>query len=426
MNRGSRGDTLVSVVTHRRTTPRRLLLRVAVTLLLLSASLVAVTDEARSEETEELRELREEREALAAQIALQAASVEAATAEFNDVMDALAVLESNVQAAEQRLAAAQQALDDSQLALRSIETQEDFVAEEMQRTSDGLQDLAVQWYVTGRSTDDQTAAATFDASTPTEAAVRETLFRIRLGQETNLVDRMRELTDDLDLLVDNRARAVSEAQDRELALEARLTEAEDARTLQEAFAEQVEDRLDARLAEAASLELLDADLAQKIRAEEAEIARRLAEQRRQEELARRAAAIPNIVGDGEIVSVSGIRVHQSIASNLANMLQAAAGDGIFLGGGGYRSSSAQIALRRAHCGPTEYDIYQKPSYQCRPPTARPGRSNHERGLAVDFTANGRAITSRNTAAFRWLSANAAAYGFYNLPSEPWHWSVNGN
>lgn len=396
--------------------------------MVLAASLVAIAgDDVRADEneTEELRELRAEREALATQIAAQAASVEAATAEFEDVMEALAVIESHVVAAEGRLAAAQQALDDSRLALDSIEAQEVFVAEEMQRTEDGLQDLAVQWYVSGRNTEDQTAAATFDAATPTEAAVRETLFRIRLGQETNLVDRMRELTDDLDLLVENRERAVAEAEEREVTLQTRLDETEEARRLQEEFAAVVEARLDARLAEAASLEALDADLARQIRAEEAEIAARLAEQRRQEELARRAAAIPNIVGEGEIVSVSGIRVHQSISTNLANMLQAAANDGILLGGGGYRSSNQQIALRRAHCGPTEYDIYQKPSYQCRPPTARPGFSNHERGLAIDFTANGRAITSRNTAAFQWLAANAGRYGFYNLPSEPWHWSVNG-
>ena len=28
-------------------------------------------------------------------------------------------------------------------------------------------------------------------------------------------------------------------------------------------------------------------------------------------------------------------------------------------------------------------------------------------------------------AFVWLTANAARFGFFNLPSEPWHWSVNG-
>ena len=47
---------------------------------------------------------------------------------------------------------------------------------------------------------------------------------------------------------------------------------------------------------------------------------------------------------------------------------------------------------------------------------------HERGLAIDF-ANCR---THDTRAFRWLDANAARFGFKNLPSEPWHWSTNGS
>ncbi|MYI29227.1 MAG: hypothetical protein F4064_14260, partial [Acidimicrobiales bacterium] len=116
----------------------------------------------------------------------------------------------------------------------------------------------------------------------------------------------------------------------------------------------------------------------------------------------------------------------SIANKVQDLLEHAARDGIRLTGGGYRSAASQIALRRAHCGTSEWAIWQKPSYQCRPPTARPGRSMHERGLAIDFRHNGRSVTSRNSTAFRWLAANAATYGLHNLPSEPWHWSTNGN
>jgi D-alanyl-D-alanine carboxypeptidase len=50
---------------------------------------------------------------------------------------------------------------------------------------------------------------------------------------------------------------------------------------------------------------------------------------------------------------------------------------------------------------------------------------HERGMAIDFTYNGRTIGSRSSKAYKWLKAHAASYGFYNLPSEPWHWSTNG-
>ncbi len=128
----------------------------------------------------------------------------------------------------------------------------------------------------------------------------------------------------------------------------------------------------------------------------------------------------------DVVSVNGIWVHKSIVGSLTKMLNAAAASGIHLSGGGYRDPAFQKELRAAHCGPTYYDIHQKPASECTPPTAPPGRSMHERGLAIDFNYGGGLIKSRSNAGYQWLAANAASYGFYNLPSEPWHWSTNGN
>ncbi|MDD9372231.1 MAG: M15 family metallopeptidase, partial [Acidimicrobiales bacterium] len=54
-----------------------------------------------------------------------------------------------------------------------------------------------------------------------------------------------------------------------------------------------------------------------------------------------------------------------------------------------------------------------------------GTSNHEQGLAIDFTCNGGGALGRSSSCFSWLSANANSYGLYNLPSEPWHWSNDG-
>ena len=127
----------------------------------------------------------------------------------------------------------------------------------------------------------------------------------------------------------------------------------------------------------------------------------------------------------DLVTVHGIQVARQIGPSLQGLIDAAQADGVRLGGGGYRSPAQQIALRRAHCGTSDFDIFERPSNQCHPPTARPGHSNHERGLAIDFTSNGRLISTHEDAGFRWLADNAARFGFRNLPSEPWHWSVDG-
>ncbi|HWC77627.1 MAG TPA: peptidoglycan-binding protein [Blastocatellia bacterium] len=130
-------------------------------------------------------------------------------------------------------------------------------------------------------------------------------------------------------------------------------------------------------------------------------------------------------GGLDIVNVRGIQVARQIAPNITSLLAAADADGVRLSGGGFRSPQKQIELRRKHCGPTDYDIYKKPSSQCTPPTATPGRSNHEKGLAIDFTYNGAGIKTHDNPGFRWLDANASRFGLFNLPSEPWHWSVDG-
>ena len=112
---------------------------------------------------------------------------------------------------------------------------------------------------------------------------------------------------------------------------------------------------------------------------------------------------------------------ETIVNSTRRLLAAAKADGLKLCGGGYRSASAQIAVRKANCGTTYYDVYEKPANQCTPPTAIPGRSEHEKGLAIDFES----CETRSTACYRWLAAHAATYGFKNLPSEPWHWSTTG-
>jgi hypothetical protein len=128
-----------------------------------------------------------------------------------------------------------------------------------------------------------------------------------------------------------------------------------------------------------------------------------------------------ITVNGQLATVNGITVAVEIAPQVQAMVAAAARDGVTLTGGGYRDPAEQIALRRKHCGSTYYAIYQAPSSSCRPPTARPGTSQHEKGLAIDFDR----CNSHATACWKWLNAHAATYGFRPFNQEPWHWSTTG-
>lgn len=124
------------------------------------------------------------------------------------------------------------------------------------------------------------------------------------------------------------------------------------------------------------------------------------------------------VDESQIAPVKGLTsgCHTSIAKKANDMLEAARKDGVNLTGSCWRDSEKQILLRKQNCP----DWQNSKSSDCSPPTAKPGTSNHEKGLAIDFGNCG-----RGSACFNWLTKNAATYGFKNLPSESWHWSVDG-
>ncbi len=137
----------------------------------------------------------------------------------------------------------------------------------------------------------------------------------------------------------------------------------------------------------------------------------------------RAGIVVDRPGGGtvELATVRGITVAATIANRLEALLNAASAAGVELSGTGWRSTQRQAELRQENGCP---DIYTAPPDTCRVPTAIPGTSMHEIGEAIDFTENGTTLT-RSSTAFTWLATNATQYGFSNLPSEAWHWSVNG-
>ena len=396
---------------------------------------------------QQVRQLRKERDVFQKEILSHAQVIDTATAEVSEVEQALADLELLV--AEQRddVTRAEIALEGAVLAVTAAERKSVELANQQTTLRAQVNDLAFQTYI-GR---DSTVEGSFGLARTGDiykAARVQTLIGAAFGDINNTSDRLRALQIDTQVAT----KALDEAAVRRELLrseaEAQLEQLLEAVGLQARVVLEAEERLEVRLYEAAALAELDAEMAKDIEAEnnnlsrvikaekakraeeerlrlEAERKRREAEEARQRRLLGIAGAPTSINFDkSELSTVWGIRVHESIADKLLALLKASSRDGIHLGGGGYRSSTSQISLRRAHCGTSNWAIYREPSYQCRPPTARPGASMHERGLAVDFTQNGRALWS-NTSGYRWLKQNAAKYGFRNLPSEPWHWSVNG-
>jgi hypothetical protein len=241
-----------------------------------------------------------------------------------------------------------------------------------------------------------------------DIARRREFISLAMGDSSQALDRLRAAREDL--LAQRRAaqRARERTAARRADVEARLATFRQSQRQQLQFADKVENKIEATTSQADQLARTDVQLS-------AEVAR-------QAQASSRSVATSSSIS---LTTVRGITVNSSIAAQLDKMLGAAEADGITFTGQGYRSPSEQLAVRQKNCGSSDYAVYEMDPSQCHPPTARPGTSMHERGLAIDFIYNGSLISSHSSPGYQWLSANAAQYGFYNLPSEPWHWSVNG-
>ena len=356
--------------------------------------------------------------------------VDALEAQHAEVRALLAEVERNVAAqqselrqaertqaqAEADLAAATQAVADTEQRIVGLEAKAD--------------QLVVDSFLNPPS---DAALEPLRAGSLTEAAVMQAVLEMQGDNDARVLDQLAEAQDALEAEQADQEAAAAEAAQARQAAGQELADVEAALAQQQAVAADVEERLNAKLAEAESLKTLDAELSQQLAREQAELAAQLAAAQ-----AAAAATPPDSVAPAEIAPAPGglatvtcpaggsITVAGSISQSLQALLDAAAADGVMLCGGGYRSPDEQIQLRMEHCGTSNYAIYEMPASQCDPPTAKPGTSLHEQGLAVDFTCNGGGTVSSGDECWVWLEANAADYGLYNLPSEPWHWSVDGS
>lgn len=116
------------------------------------------------------------------------------------------------------------------------------------------------------------------------------------------------------------------------------------------------------------------------------------------------------------------------ASAIVSMQQDSGPDVWIISASGYRSYATQTAV---------YNNYASQYGQASADTfsARPGYSEHQTGLAMDFSPID--IAFAGTAQFSWLQANAYKYGFVlrypegksditGYTYEPWHWRYVGS
>lgn len=413
--------------------------------------------------------------------------------QVEESLDVLTATDAEIDAAlddiDATIARQQRAVADAEKAAAAAAAAERNAAGDLRRAEhdvavleQAIADMAVASYMHPPTAD---LLQGLQAASLSDAVVQRIYLDARANRDFDLLDLLEEAeavaaerTESLALAADQARLAVEEAT-------AALGGLQQEQQRHVRMATDLQDRIDASLAEAAVLADLDAELSEKIRAEQAALIERLPEPEpppvvaRPEPVVRQApvpvprptttfppvveavaddppvtappvtappvtappvtappvqrppvttppvSAPPRSVDTPPLRTVWGFTVHADIADQVDAMFTAAAADGVRFGGSGYRSTERQIQLRIANCGPTQYDIWIRRASTCSPPTAVPGRSLHEQGRALDLTFAGRLITSRSDDGFVWLAANASQYGLRNLPSEPWHWSTTG-
>ena len=363
-------------------------------------------------QAEESDDPRAERDAVREQAADVAAELDGLRADAEAVRDALAALDENVRSKRAQYEDAQRAARTALAEAEAARVEERRLEQEIVTLQDEVAEAAVDAYIRPPESND---AAVFDSADINEAALREALLRNQSNRQEDVIDQLRATEDDLSA---QRVAAEEAAREAELLRTETQVQYQELRTAQDQqreLARQVEERINHAAGEAAALAEQEEELSDQIAEEAAQFASYI------QGINLGPPGQPYQSGPVSVQDAgNGIIVNVSIVDRITAMIQAAGADGVYLSGGGYRDSAQQIALRQAHCGSSYYAIYQMPSSSCSPPTAIPGSSMHEQGLAIDFDN-----CSYGTSVYNWLSANAASYGMYNLPSESWHWSTTG-
>ncbi len=376
-----------------------------------------------------VRQTRLQRDAVRAQAAKKAAQLQVTKANRAQAAQALAALNSNVRLtsisldkAQRNSRGARKELIQAESRLRTLEKRLNGLR------SSQLEEALKQYGAPGGSSLD----ALLQSDSSSQASRRASYSEVARRNTADLVDELAATSEDVRIERAKAAKARKRASEVQAAVSARLVDFKQASEEQLKLATVLEAKLERDLEEQASLAELDKNFSNQLAKQNEQLTLQLLSAG----AGRKGSGSFNVNGPDPSRSVAevsgvaggsdthGIRVAPSLRPRLVAMLAAAKADGLYISGGGYRSPANQIRLRAAHCGGGSYNVYHKPSSQCHPPTARPGNSQHERGLAVDFTYGGQ-IFNRSSPGYKWLRNNAWRYGFINLKSEPWHWSTTG-
>lgn len=129
-------------------------------------------------------------------------------------------------------------------------------------------------------------------------------------------------------------------------------------------------------------------------------------------------SIPSLTRMDDGAQVKGSQgLNSDFSTNLTAFINAAKADGIDLGiGSGFRSVEKQKQLWEQ-----ALKKYGSPE-KARKWVAPPGKSNHNKGIAVDLSSSGVFLgKNKNTKATQWAHANAEKYGLhFRMGWEPWH------
>jgi hypothetical protein len=365
-------------------------------------------------------------EQVRAQRAATASKVDGLKASDQQISAALDALDDNVRGQEGLLESARRKAGDADTAAVEAKAQE----QEAQAVLDTRRAAAHQAALDAYTSPPSELSSLASTGELEDELLRRALAGLHAQQSADALDQLDAAQQDLATKRKRADTAAARAEARRDEAQQRLVKLQAALDQQQQLSDTVEGKLESALAESAALASVDQKLSTDLFAKEAALAQRLAAARA---LAIRASGGtygqgggPTSIAAVALATVGGITVNVTIADQVGSMLQAASAAGINLAGSGYRSPQQQIDVRRRNCGGSQYDIWQRPASSCDPPAARPGQSRHEQGLAIDFTCDGALITSHSNACYQWLANHAANYGLFNLPSEAWHWSVDGN